>query len=181
MKPLIAIANSAASDANSGVSGVTSEIAKLREQWARELHDKQLDQMIAHYAPDAAFLSPSEGRFTGQTAIRALFKTVMDTVTSDLNLHSISTESSGDLAYDSGDYSETLVPMKGGPNQHFQGDYLIVFRRQKDSNGSLSNKSGPLLETKLFLQQSSTSLGSGVPHPRFVRGVFPDGSRVIST
>jgi uncharacterized protein (TIGR02246 family) len=125
-------ADSAAAKAKPGGPSVTEELAKLREQWVRELHDKQLDQVIAFYAPDAAFLSPSGGRFTGQAAIRGLFKNVMDTVTSDVTLHSIATENSGDLAYDSGDYSETLVPVKGGPNQHFQGDYLIVFKRQQD-------------------------------------------------
>jgi ketosteroid isomerase-like protein len=113
-------------------SSVAEELAKLREQFVQQLHDKQLDQIIALYAPDGVFLSPSGGRFTGQAAIRGLFKNVMDTVTSELSLHSLVTENSGDLAYDSGDYSETLVPTKGGPNQHFQGDYLIVFRRQKD-------------------------------------------------
>jgi ketosteroid isomerase-like protein len=132
MEPLIATANSAASDPNSVASDVTQQIAKLRGQWAQELHDKQLDQIIALYAPDAAFLAPSGRRFTGQTAIRGLFKTIMDTVTSNITFHSIVTESSGDLAFDSGDYSETLVPTKSGPDQHYKGDYLIVFRRQKD-------------------------------------------------
>src|SRR5713226_59324 len=125
-------ADSAATKAKPSASSVAEELAKLRKQWVQELHAKQLDQIIALYAPDAAFLSPSGGRFTGRVAIRDLFKNVMDTVTSDLTLHSIVTENSDDLAYDSGDYSETLVPTKGGPNQHFQGDYLIVFKRQKD-------------------------------------------------
>jgi ketosteroid isomerase-like protein len=125
-------ADSAAAEAKPGAPTVTEELAKLREQWVRELHDKQLDHIIARYAPDAAFLSPTGGRFTGQGAIRGLFKTIMDTVTSNLTLHSIVTESSGDLAYDSGDYTETLVPTRGGPDQHYQGDYLVVFKRQKD-------------------------------------------------
>jgi uncharacterized protein (TIGR02246 family) len=125
------VAESAA-EAKPRASSVAEELAKLREQWVRELHDKQLDQIIALYAPDAAFLSPTGGRFTGQGAIRGLFKTIMDTVTSNLTLHSMVTESSGDLAYDSGDYTETLVPTKGGPDQHYQGDYLMVFKRQKD-------------------------------------------------
>lgn len=122
----------AASAEKPNASDVANSIAIIREQWVRELHDKQLDQVVAHYAPDAAFLSPSGGRFTGPAAIRGLFKNVMDAVTSNLALHSIVTESSGDLAYDSGDYAETLVPMKGGPDQHFQGDYLMVFKRQRD-------------------------------------------------
>jgi len=75
--------------------------------------------------------SPPQAVSPALPPIRGLFKNVMDTVTSELTLHSLVTESSGDLAYDSGSYSETLVPVKGGPNQQFQGDYLTVFRRQK--------------------------------------------------
>jgi ketosteroid isomerase-like protein len=123
--------NGSSSEEKPHASGVADDIALLRERWVKELHDKQLDEIISHYAPDAAFLSPG-GRFTGPAAIRGLFKNVMDTVTSELTTHSLVTESSGDLAYDSGSYSETLVPVKGGPNQQFQGDYLTVFRRQKD-------------------------------------------------
>jgi ketosteroid isomerase-like protein len=123
--------NGSSSEEKPHASGAADDIARLREQWVKELHDKQLDEIIAHYAPDAAFLSPA-GRFTGPAAIRGLFKNVMDTVTSELRMHSLVTESSGDLAYDSGSYSETLVPVKGGPDQQFQGDYLTVFRRQKD-------------------------------------------------
>lgn len=114
-------------------SGAADDLARLRGQWAQELHDKQLDQIIALYAPDSAFLSPNGGRFTGPAEIRGLFKTIMETVTSNITFHNITTESSGDLAFDSGDYTETLVPMKAGPDQHYKGDYLIVFRRQKDS------------------------------------------------
>jgi uncharacterized protein (TIGR02246 family) len=125
-------ANSHDAGAKSAAPSVNEELAKLRAQWAQELHDKELDKIIALYAPDAAFLAPSGGRFTGQTAIRGLFKTIMDTVTSNITFHSIVTESSGDLAFDSGDYNETLVPTKSGPDQHYKGDYLIVFRRQKD-------------------------------------------------
>ena len=125
-------ANSSNAGAKPAAPSVKEEFAKLRRQWAQELHDKELDKIIALYAPDAAFLAPSGGRFTGQDEIRGLFKTIMDTVTSNITFHSIVTESSGDLAFDSGDYSETLVPTKSGPDQHYKGDYLIVFRRQKD-------------------------------------------------
>ncbi len=127
-------ADSPAAEAKPTAPNVADDLAKLRAQWAQELHDKDLDKIIALYAADAAFLAPSGGRFTGQTAIRGLFKTIMDTVTSNITFHSIVTETSGDLAYDSGDYSETLVPTKSGPDQHYKGDYLIVFRRQKDGH-----------------------------------------------
>jgi ketosteroid isomerase-like protein len=130
----VSATNSTAAKSQPAARTIADDLAKFRAQWARELHDKELDKIIALYAPDAAFLAPSGGRFTGQAAIRGLFKTIMDTVTSNIAFHSIVTESSGDLAFDSGDYSETLVPTKSGPDQHYKGDYLIVFRRQKDGH-----------------------------------------------
>ena len=96
------------------------------------MHAKQLDQILTLYAPDASFLPPTSARFTGQAAIRGLFKSVMDAVTSNITLHSIATESSGDLAYDSGDFQETLVPTAGGPNQEMRGSYVMVLKRQAD-------------------------------------------------
>jgi ketosteroid isomerase-like protein len=112
-------------------SNAAPEIGRIREQWVQQLHAKQLDQIMTFYAPDAVFLSPN-GRFTGPAAIRGLFKNIMESVTSNLSLHSIVTETSGDLAYESGDYRETLVPAAGGPTQALQGDYLVVFKRQPD-------------------------------------------------
>jgi uncharacterized protein (TIGR02246 family) len=111
---------------------VAEEIAKLREQWAQQLHNKQLDPILTLYAPDAVFLSPGSSRVTGQTEIRALFKNVMATFTSNITLHSIHTESSGDLAYDSGEFRETLVPTSGGPSQESQGNYVMILKRQPD-------------------------------------------------
>jgi len=127
-------ANSPEREAKLAAPSAADDLARVRGQWAQELHDKQLDQIISLYAADAAFLSPNGGRFTGPTEIRGLFKTIMDTVTSNITFHSIAMESSGDLAFDSGDYTETLVPTKSGPDQHYKGDYLIVFRCQKDGH-----------------------------------------------
>ncbi len=39
---------------------------------------------------------------------------------------------SGDLAYDSVDYRETITPAAGGSKLELQRNYLIVFRKQKD-------------------------------------------------
>ena len=41
-------------------------------------------------------------------------------------------DASGDLAYDSGDYRETITPVAGGSKLELQGNDLIVFRKQKD-------------------------------------------------
>src|SRR5262249_61705685 len=82
-------------------------IANLRSEWAKDLHDKKLDQIVMLYAPDAVFLPPNGERIVGRSAIRDLTKRAMDTFTSDLTFHSISLEYSGNLASDIGEDSVT--------------------------------------------------------------------------
>ena len=110
------------------------QIAKLRSDWAKNLHAKKLDEITALYAEDAVFLQPSGERVTGRPAIHDLCKNVMETFTSDITLHSIVSEVSGDLAYDSGDFHETLVKLSDDTKADVQGNYLMIFKRQH--NGS---------------------------------------------
>jgi ketosteroid isomerase-like protein len=58
----------------------------------------------------------------------------MATFNSDLTLHSQNLETSGDLAYDSGDFQETLTTIATGAKANAKGSYIIIFRHQP--NGS---------------------------------------------
>jgi uncharacterized protein (TIGR02246 family) len=106
--------------------------AKLRADWAAALHAKQLDSLAMLYTPDAVFLEPHGQRVAGRPAIRNLCKKTMDTFTSDLTFHSLVAEQSGTLAYDSGDYQETLIANSDGTKTEARGTYLMVLRRQSD-------------------------------------------------
>jgi ketosteroid isomerase-like protein len=111
-------------------SGGADPFAKLREEWATALHSKQLDPLVMLYAPDAVFLTPAGDRFAGRPAIRELSKKAMDTFTSNIRLRSIVSEQSGNLGYDSGDFSETLVANSDGGRTEVKGNYLMVLKRQ---------------------------------------------------
>ncbi len=95
------------------LSGAAKEIANTRGAWIEALRAKQLDTFTKLYAPDAVFMQPTGERLSGQAAIHALFKRTMDRVTSDPGLKSLYEEDSGDLAYDSGTYTEMLTPISG--------------------------------------------------------------------
>lgn len=125
-------------------------IARLRSEWSKNLHDKKLDQIVMLYAEEAAFLPPNGDRITGRTEIRKLTKAAMDTFTSDLTFQSMNFEHSGDLAYDSGEYRETLTNISDGGVSHGQGNYLMVLKRQPDG-------------TWLIVQQAWTSFA--LAHP----------------
>jgi uncharacterized protein (TIGR02246 family) len=109
-------------------------IAKVRDAWVKDLRDKQLDRISMLYAEDAAFHLPTGVRVTGRPAIHELCKNVFATMSSDITLHTVAAERSGNLAYDSGDFSEALVSVADGKKAQSQGSYLMIFRRQP--NGS---------------------------------------------
>jgi ketosteroid isomerase-like protein len=117
-----------------GQSSTLATLAQIRQAWAQDLHTKQLEPILKLYAPDAAFLQPNGERITGAAALRTLFQTVMSTFTSDLTLHSQSLETSGDLAYDSGEFQETLTVLATGAKIYSKGSYVMIFKRQP--NGS---------------------------------------------
>jgi ketosteroid isomerase-like protein len=109
-------------------------LAKIREAWVQDLRTKQLEPILKLYAADAVFLQPTGERITGSDALRNLFQTIMATFDSDLTLHSQNLETSGDLAYDSGDFQESLTTIASGAKITSKGSYIIIFRRQP--NGS---------------------------------------------
>ena len=109
-------------------------LAKIREAWVQDLHTKQLEPILKFYAPDAVFLQPTGERITGAAALRSLFQNIMATFDSGLTLHSRNLEASGDLAYDSGDFEETLTTIATGAKINAKGSYIIIFKRQ--TNGS---------------------------------------------
>jgi ketosteroid isomerase-like protein len=123
----------AASAAGPEASTLTT-LAKIREAWVQDLRIKQLEPILAFYAPDAAFLQPNGERITGSAALRTLFQNIMATFNSDLTLNSKNLETSGDLAYDSGEFAETLTNIASGAKISSTGSYVIIFKRQ--SNGS---------------------------------------------
>ena len=49
---------------------------------------------------------------------------------SDLVLHSQNLETSGDLAYDSGDFQESLTTIATGAKISSKGSYILIFKRQ---------------------------------------------------
>jgi len=109
-------------------------LAKVREAWVHDLRTKQLEPILKIYAADAVFLQPNGDRISGAAALRALFQNIMATFNSDLTLRSQNLEASGDLAYDSGNFEETLTNIATGAKIASKGSYVIIFKRQPGGN-----------------------------------------------
>jgi peptidoglycan-N-acetylglucosamine deacetylase len=110
--------------------GAKDAFATLRQQWARNLHDKRVDASVAQYAPDAEFINPDGSRARGTDDLRHLFEIVTAMFDSDLVFDSKEVELSGDLAYDSGTYQESLTVRATGKAQRASGSYLTVYHRK---------------------------------------------------
>jgi uncharacterized protein (TIGR02246 family) len=128
----------------------TSAILHARDEWVKALHGKQLDAFTMLYTPDAMFLTPDGNRSNGRDAIRELTRKAMESFTSNITLLSMAEELSGDLAYDSGDYRETLV-MADGKSVESHGTYLTIYRRQHDGKWLITQQvwTGAMPETRL--------------------------------
>ena len=105
-------------------------LARIREGWVQDLRTKQLEPILKFYAPDAVFLQPTGERITGSASLRTLFQSIMATFNSDLTLHNQNLEISCDLAYDSGDFQETLTTIATGARITSKGSYIIIFKHQ---------------------------------------------------
>ncbi len=105
--------------------------AQLRADWARNLHERRVDASVAEYAADAEFIQPDGQRVKGTAALKQLYEMITQTFDSDLTFTSVRVEVSGELAYDSGTYRETLVTRASGKRQEMSGSYLTVYRHDK--------------------------------------------------
>jgi ketosteroid isomerase-like protein len=110
------------------------DLARIREEWVQDLHAKRLEPILKSYAPDAVFLQPNGDRIVGSAALRSLFQNIMSSFTSDLTLHSRNLEASGDLAYDSGDFEESLTNLATAAKIASKGSYVVIYKRQPDGS-----------------------------------------------
>lgn len=110
---------------------ITKNIPQFSVIWAKDWSAKDLDAVMALYAPDAEFMPGATDSWVGAAGIRKNFAGVLAQYSAQIHLQSVRSEASGDLAYDSGVYDETITSVKDKKVIHPRGNYLFVFRRQK--------------------------------------------------
>ena len=111
-------------------SSPESDVVAVGQAWAAAWSAKQLDAAIDLYAADAAFFPSIGGRIAGREAIHDLFARALASNSPTIHMRSTRVAISGDLAYDSGEYDESLV--SDGHTTDVRGNYLIVLRRESD-------------------------------------------------
>src|SRR5690348_10702624 len=110
-------------------------LSRLRQAWIAALEARNLEDSLALYATDATFINPDGTHADTPAQLRRLYASVFAHFTSRIELTSRRTGQSGDLAFDSGSFSEVLHE-SGKPGEqgirHFSGDYLTLYQRGRD-------------------------------------------------
>lgn len=101
------------------------------ERFVRDLHDKNVADVLTLYTPDAIFVGPEHHRYTGP-ALRKLYEQVTATFDSDLHLKRLGLTRDNDTATEHGTYTETLRDRATGAVQHIHGTYHFRAQAQPD-------------------------------------------------
>jgi ketosteroid isomerase-like protein len=112
-------------------SNASMEAAKVKDRLAEAVRSKRLDDISQAFSTDGTFLTRTTGRITGRAAIRGLFEKVLGSFTSNITMTSVRLEQSGDLAFDSGDFEETVTSTADVTKKYtVNGNYLLVLKRE---------------------------------------------------
>jgi ketosteroid isomerase-like protein len=104
--------------------------AELSSIWAVDWSAKNLDAVMQLYASNPVFLPTVGASWDGLSAIRKNCEGLQAKFNPHIVVHSIWNAASGELAYDSGAYDETLVPAAGGKTIYSKGNYIFIYRRR---------------------------------------------------
>jgi ketosteroid isomerase-like protein len=100
------------------------------ERFARDLHDKKIEDIISLYTPDAEFIDPDGKTYKGLEQIRLMYEHITLTYDSDLHLKAVSFQQTHAFGIEHGTYTETLHNRRTGVTQHIAGTYVFLHERQ---------------------------------------------------
>jgi ketosteroid isomerase-like protein len=122
----VVLSQAPAKPASNGESAKTEDFAaamkKIRDTWVQEFNAGHADKVAALYAQEAVLMR-GNGSVHNRDSILAELQRSITAEAKNYTVHSLHTEHSGDLGYDTGIYNENL------PHHVAEGNYLIVVKR----------------------------------------------------
>jgi uncharacterized protein (TIGR02246 family) len=103
------------------------QVNDVKSSWQTSWNAKNVDDLVKLYAADAVFLPSDGSRVNGVSEIKASFQAQIG---SQISISSVKLDCSGEIAYDSGTYAQTLPTGK-----HIEGQYLVVLKRFSGGGG----------------------------------------------
>jgi len=102
----------------------------MTHDWAAACNNKQIEDLLEFYAPDALVMRPNIPPVRGTAAIREFFVGVLEAGLGDVEMEALRVELLGDVAYQAG-RCKMLVPIVMGKRREERGKYVIVFAKEK--------------------------------------------------
>jgi uncharacterized protein (TIGR02246 family) len=113
------------------VTDYRADVLAIARAWEECANARDARGIAALYTANATLLPPAHPSITGRQNIQEFWQTFFDAGASDVRLKSAQIVSSGDLAYEIGEYS-AMMPQPSGGTAPGTGKYLVVFERQPD-------------------------------------------------
>ncbi len=106
----------------------TDALDALRMRWVAAFNTRQTHDIGTMYAMDAVYIPISGNRVVSATAIENLFSRIWTRFEPHVVLEPHAIERRGDLAYESGDYRESVSATEGSLD--IAGAYAFVYRHE---------------------------------------------------
>jgi ketosteroid isomerase-like protein len=112
---------------------IEQALRDLDAQWSAAAGAKDLDKTVSYYAEGAVVMPPNASAATTKEAIRSAWKEMLTTPGAAISWKATKVEvaKSGDFAYVSGTYEETMNDASGKPVED-HGKYVEIFKKQPD-------------------------------------------------
>ena len=112
---------------------IEQDLRDLDAKWSAAAGAKDIDKTVSYYSEDAVVMPPNAPSAKTRETIRSAWKEMLTTPGAAIRWKATKVEvaKSGDLAYVSGTYEETMTDATGKPvNDH--GKYVEIFKKQAD-------------------------------------------------
>src|SRR5437764_14153973 len=112
---------------------IEQALRDLDAKWSAAAGAKDIDKTVSYYSEDAVVMPPNAPSAKTRETIRSAWKEMLTTPGAAIRWKATKVEvaKSGDLAYVSGTYEETMTDATGKPvNDH--GKYVEIFKKQAD-------------------------------------------------
>src|SRR5438093_10188389 len=121
--------------AAAGDTKIEQDLRDLDAKWSAAAGAKDVDKTVSYYAEDAVVMPPNAPAATTKEAIRSAWKEMLTSPGAAISWKTTKVEvaKSGDLAYVSGTYEETMTDASGKPVKD-RGKYVEIFKKQ--ANGT---------------------------------------------
>jgi uncharacterized protein (TIGR02246 family) len=117
--------------------GSKADLAAIREkmkQFAIAINAGDLDGWIAMWTDDGIQMPPDTPARIGKEQIRAGMKPAFDQFILKMVINPEELRALGDLGFERGTFTETMIPRAGGETEKFDGKYLTILEKQTDGS-----------------------------------------------